>query len=55
MSVLCRNRDQPHRRNKKWKEHFPNSFLDWRNNITTIYQFMYMSFKYNNDIFNPKL
>ena len=23
---------------KKWKEHFPNSFLDWRRNFTRIYQ-----------------
>ena len=23
---------------KKWKEHFPNSFLDWRKNFTRIYQ-----------------
>ena len=23
---------------KKWKEHFPNSFLDWRSNFTKIYQ-----------------
>ena len=23
---------------KKWKEHFPNSFLDWRSNFIKIYQ-----------------
>ena len=23
---------------KKWKEHFPNSFLDWKRNFTRIYQ-----------------
>ena len=23
---------------KKWKKHFPNSFLDWRSNFTKIYQ-----------------
>ena len=23
---------------KKWKEHFPNSFLEWRRNFTRIFQ-----------------
>ena len=23
---------------KKWKEHLPNSFLDWRSNFTKIFQ-----------------
>ena len=31
MSALCRNLPELI---KKWKEHFPHSFLDWRRNFT---------------------
>ena len=34
MSALCPNLPEL----KKWKEHFPNSFLDWRSSFTKIYQ-----------------
>ena len=31
---------------KKWKEHFPNSFLDWRRNFTRIYQIISLGNSY---------